>query len=100
MNKTILKWAGSKVRIMHKLLPYLPAGQRLVELFAGSCSVMMNTQYDAYLIADANSDLIDMYQCIKDNCDGFINSAQDWFSYFNSEHGFYCLRDLFFHMKG
>lgn len=80
---------------MDKLLPYLPAGQRLVEPFAGSCSVMMNTQYGAYLIADANSDLIDMYQCIKDNCDGFINSAQDWFSYFNSEHGFYCLRDLF-----
>ncbi|MBS9436656.1 Dam family site-specific DNA-(adenine-N6)-methyltransferase [Photorhabdus noenieputensis] len=95
VNKTILKWAGSKIRIMDKLLPHLPAGQRLVEPFAGSCSVMMNTQYDAYLIADANSDLIDMYQCIKVNCDGFINSAQDWFSYFNSEHGFYCLRALF-----
>ncbi|WP_275380568.1 DNA adenine methylase, partial [Xenorhabdus bovienii] len=60
-NKTILKWAGSKVRVMDKLLPHLPAGKRLVEPFAGSCAVMMNTDYPAYLVADINADLINLY---------------------------------------
>ncbi len=34
-NKTILKWAGSKVQIMPQLLPHLPKTRRLVEPFAG-----------------------------------------------------------------
>ncbi|OUF17914.1 DNA adenine methylase [Enterobacter ludwigii] len=48
--KTPLKWVGSKVRIMPQLRDHLPEGKRLVEPFAGSCAVMMNTDYDEYLI--------------------------------------------------
>ncbi|MDI8682019.1 DNA adenine methylase, partial [Salmonella enterica subsp. enterica serovar Kentucky] len=44
--KTPLKWVGSKARLMPKLRPHLPEGKRLVEPFAGSCAVMMNTDYD------------------------------------------------------
>lgn len=66
-NKTILKWAGSKVRIMEQLRPHLPKTKRLVEPFAGSCAVMMNTDYEQYLIADANPDLINMYQVISEH---------------------------------
>ncbi|MEQ1968680.1 Dam family site-specific DNA-(adenine-N6)-methyltransferase [Xenorhabdus nematophila] len=94
-NKTILKWAGSKVRIMDQLLPHLPAGQRLVEPFAGSCAVMMNTDYAAYLIADANADLIGMYQDIKADSDQFTKLAALWFSYFKKSSDFYALRKLF-----
>ncbi|WP_435781703.1 DNA adenine methylase [Providencia hangzhouensis] len=63
-NKTILKWAGSKVRIMDQLRPHLPKAKRLVEPFAGSCAVMMNTDYEQYLIADANPDLINLYETL------------------------------------
>ena len=49
--KTPLKWVGSKARIMSQLKQHLPEGKRLIEPFAGSCSVMMNTDYDDYLIA-------------------------------------------------
>ncbi|WP_272663491.1 DNA adenine methylase [Providencia sp. PROV110] len=63
-NKTILKWAGSKVRIMNQLHPHLPKAKRLVEPFAGSCAVMMNTDYEQYLIADANPDLINLYETL------------------------------------
>ncbi|WP_426578395.1 DNA adenine methylase [Xenorhabdus stockiae] len=94
-NKTILKWAGSKARIMDKLLPYLPAGKRLVEPFAGSCAVMMNTDYPAYLVADANADLIDLYQTVKTDCDRFTKSAAHWFSYFKERSDFYELREIF-----
>lgn len=40
---TILKWAGNKSRVVPELLAHMPAGDRLVEPFAGSCAVMMNT---------------------------------------------------------
>ncbi len=40
---TILKWAGNKTAIMPELKKYLPAGPRLVEPFAGSCAVMIET---------------------------------------------------------
>lgn len=42
---TILKWAGNKTAIMSELKKHLPAGPRLVEPFAGSCAVMMETDY-------------------------------------------------------
>ncbi|KMW71143.1 hypothetical protein TI10_22370 [Photorhabdus luminescens subsp. luminescens] len=93
VNKTILKWAGSKARVMDKL--HLPAGRRLVEPFAGSCAVMMNTDYDEYLIADINSDLINMYQQIKNNVELFLELSRDFFKFYNNEHGFYLLRDKF-----
>ncbi|HGN2985004.1 TPA: DNA adenine methylase, partial [Proteus mirabilis] len=66
-NKTILKWAGSKVRIMDKLIPHLPKAKRLVEPFADSCAVMMNTEYNEYLIADANQDLISLYRNVVEH---------------------------------
>lgn len=59
--KTPLKWVGSKARLMPQLLPHLPEGKRLIEPFAGSCAVMMNTDYDEYLIADVNPDLVNLY---------------------------------------
>lgn len=62
--KTPLKWVGSKARLMPQLLPHLPKGKRLVEPFAGSCAVMMNTDYDEYLIADANPDLVNLYRAM------------------------------------
>ncbi|WP_312698511.1 DNA adenine methylase, partial [Escherichia coli] len=51
---TILKWAGNKTAIMPELKKHLPAGPRLVEPFAGSCAVMMETDYPSYLVADIN----------------------------------------------
>ncbi|MEQ1974992.1 Dam family site-specific DNA-(adenine-N6)-methyltransferase [Xenorhabdus sp. SGI240] len=94
-NKTILKWAGSKSRIMDKLLPHLPAGQRLVEPFAGSCAVMMNTDYPEYLVADANADLIDMYQSIQADGDLFTHVASLCFSKIRGNEEYYELRDKF-----
>lgn len=77
-NKTILKWAGSKVRIMEQLRPHLPKAKRLVEPFAGSCAVMMNTDYEQYLIADANIDLIRLYKQVKADDFGFVPSLIDF----------------------
>lgn len=94
-NKTILKWAGSKVRIMEQLRPHLPKAKRLVEPFAGSCAVMMNTDYEQYLIADANIDLIRLYKQVKADDFGFVPSLIDFFIQGNNETLFYQRRETF-----
>jgi len=78
--KTPLKWVGSKVRLMPQLLPHLSEGKRLVEPFAGSCAVMMNTNYDEYLIADVNPDLVNLYKVMTYHTDAFLNELEILFS--------------------
>ena len=58
MKKPYLKWPGNKIRAMETLLKHLPTGQRLVEPFVGSGAVFLNTDYDSYLLADANKHLV------------------------------------------
>jgi len=94
-NKTVLKWAGSKVRIIEQLRPHLPKARRLVEPFAGSCAVMMNTDYERYLIADANPDLINLYLIVQSLPIRFIPTAEYYFETFNQEKSYYDIRCKF-----
>lgn len=97
MNKTILKWAGSKAKVMAQLNQYLPAGARLVEPFAGSCAVMMNTDYPAYLIADINPDLINLYQQVKEFEKPFTALVAGIFAQNGSEEDYRRIRNEFNH---
>lgn len=90
-----LKWAGSKGRIMPTLLQHLPTGKRLVEPFAGSCSVMLNTDYDEYLITDINDDLINFYEIAKRETSDLINVASSLFLTANSDEQYYIFRKIF-----
>lgn len=94
---TILKWAGNKTAIMPELIKHLPAGQRLVEPFAGSCAVMMATDYPHYLVADINPDLINLYRHIALDCEKFISNAKGFFSGTNSAESYYNIRQTFNH---
>lgn len=93
--KTPLKWVGSKARLMPQLSPHLPKGKRLVEPFAGSCAVMMNTDYEEYLIADVNPDLIHMYRAIQEVPDMFIGEAKGLFESGNNASFYYDIREHF-----
>lgn len=95
MNKTILKWAGSKARIIDKLQPYLPNTKRLIEPFGGSCAVMMNTDYERYLIADNNGDLINLYMSLIRDPKTVISIAKGVFISGNTEEQYYYFRSLF-----
>ncbi|MDV2872853.1 Dam family site-specific DNA-(adenine-N6)-methyltransferase [Phytobacter diazotrophicus] len=95
--KTPLKWVGSKSRLLPQLLPHMPKGKRLVEPFAGSCAVMLNTEYDEYLIGDVNPDLIALYKEIAASPADLIDRARHLFETFNSADGFYDSRDSFNH---
>ncbi|MFP1869251.1 DNA adenine methylase [Lonsdalea quercina] len=92
---TVLKWAGNKTAVMPELIKHLPAGQRLVEPFAGSCAVMMATDYPEYLVADINPDLINLYRQIALNCETFISTAKGFFAEANSEPAYYSVRNDF-----
>lgn len=93
--KTILKWVGSKSGLMPELIKYLPAGDRLIEPFAGSCAVMMNTDYPAYLVADVNPDLINLYRQVKEHTRPFIVVAASLFNQNKTEESYYKVRNDF-----
>ncbi|MBU4680507.1 DNA adenine methylase [Cedecea davisae] len=97
---TILKWAGNKTAIMPELKKYLPAGPRLVEPFAGSCAVMMATDYPHYLVADINPDLISLYKHIAFDCEKFISNAKGFFASTNNAEAYYNIRKDFNHSSG
>lgn len=92
---TPLKWAGSKTRVMESLSTHLPKGKRLVEPFVGSGAVFMNTDYDKYLLADINGDLINLYNIIMHQTESFIRIAREYFGDMNGEHNYYIARNHF-----
>lgn len=80
VQKTFLKWVGSKVRMMPELLRHVPpSGSVLREAFAGSGALFMNTNYEVYHLNDANADLINSFRLIAEDCDAFIRDLKALF---------------------
>lgn len=95
-NKPFLKWAGNKFRLMDKIENILPTGKRLIEPFAGSGAVFLNTHYSDYLLSDSNADLINLYNLLKDQGTDFIKYCRPYFSEkYNNEATYYELRKQF-----
>jgi DNA adenine methylase len=95
-TRPFLKWAGNKYRLLEHIKPLLPAGKKLIEPFAGSAAVFLNTHYNSYLLSDINPDLIHLYQLVQQQGDNFIDRAADYFKpRYNNEDKYYQLRDKF-----
>lgn len=96
LNRPFLKWAGNKFRILHHIQPLLPRGQRLIEPFAGSGALFLNSEFDHYLLSDRNADLISLYNILKQDGEEFIDYCAQYFvSRNNQEKRYYHLRDQF-----
>lgn len=94
--RPFLKWAGNKYRIMDRIQRLLPPGKRLLEPFAGSCAVFLNTDYKHYLISDNNADLIMLYQLLQSEGQNFINYCKRFFTGdHNTSELYYKRRDEF-----
>lgn len=94
--KPFLKWAGNKYQIIERVLEKLPVGNRLIEPFVGSGAVFLNTHYPNYLLADANQDLISLYQFLQSEGEKFIQDGRQFFIPENNQsEAFYSLRALF-----
>jgi len=95
-TRPFLKWAGNKYRIIDRVKKALPEGKCLIEPFAGSAAVFLNTDYEHYIINDNNPDLIHLYKILKQDGATFIKKCRRYFSpKFNNEEQYYKLRKLF-----
>ncbi len=94
--RPFLKWAGGKFRLIDRISNSLPTGKRLIEPFLGSGAVFLNTEYERYLLADINPDLISLYQTLKDEGDVFIDYCRGFFTpEMNKATRYYELREEF-----
>ncbi len=95
-TRPFLKWAGNKFRIMQHIQTMLPEGERLVEPFAGSGAVFLNTHYDRYLLADNNADLISLYQILAEQGEHFIAQCARLFRDATNQEDYYYRRRVEF----
>ena len=94
--RPFLKWAGNKYRIIDRVRKALPKGKCLIEPFAGSGAVFLNTDYEHYIINDNNPDLIHLYNILKKDGAAFIKKCRYYFApRFNNEEHYYKLRQKF-----
>lgn len=94
--KPFLKWAGNKYPLIEQIKALLPPGRRLVEPFVGSGALFLNTNFDEYILADVNADLINLYQQVQRLGPTFIEFARRFFRPENNNpDAYYRLRDRF-----
>lgn len=94
--RPFLKWAGGKFQIINKIRASLPNGARLIEPFVGSGAVFLNMDYDKFLLADINADLINLFEHFKSERHDFIHFCKQFFSdEFNKKSTFLTLRSEF-----
>ncbi|MFJ5421677.1 Dam family site-specific DNA-(adenine-N6)-methyltransferase [Pectobacterium parvum] len=99
MIRPFIKWAGGKTRVLPDLLPLLPKGDVLIEPFVGGASVFLNTNYDRYVLADINPDLINLYIVATWESDALISIARELFQSGNSHNAFLENREYFNYLQ-
>jgi DNA adenine methylase len=99
VTKPFLKWAGNKyqiIRHIRAILETFPGKTRLIEPFAGSGAVFLNTRYPRNVLSDTNGDLIGLYQTLQAEGDDFIAYLRTFFTPQNNEPDrYYAFRELF-----
>lgn len=78
-QRAFLKWAGGKLRLTDEISRHLPKRACLVEPFVGAGSVFLNTDFDRYLLADVNPDLINLFNVVKTEVDHYLVHAEQLF---------------------
>lgn len=71
-HRAFLKWAGGKYRLIPDIQAHLPKKACLVEPFVGAGSVFLNTDFEHYLLADVNPDLINLFNVVKADVERYI----------------------------
>jgi len=90
----VLKWVGGKRALLpqiNRLLPKPEFGKRFFEPFMGGGAVAFSRTFDnAIVCSDANRDLINLYEVIRDQPGALINELG---KYRNDEAFYYEIRD-------
>lgn len=88
-KRAFLKWAGGKYLLLDDIRRHLPQGDCLIEPFVGAGSVFLNTDYERYILADINNDLINLYNIVKLRTNEFIDDAKKLFTTVSNDSNFY-----------
>lgn len=73
--KPILKWAGGKGQILEMLTDNLPSTyNKYIEPFFGGGALFFNLNPKNSIIADANAEIINLYQVVADNVEDLISA--------------------------
>ena len=94
--KPFVKWAGGKRQIIDKLLKYSPVDYKTYyEPFVGGGALLFELQPKRAVINDYNSELMNVFECIKDE-DKFSNMCNELNKHEtnHSEEYYYKIRDL------
>ncbi|ECD6312686.1 Dam family site-specific DNA-(adenine-N6)-methyltransferase [Salmonella enterica subsp. enterica serovar Newport] len=95
-RRPFLKWAGGKYSMLPDLYQLIPAGMRLIEPFVGGGSVFLNSDKHAcFLLADVNTDLINLYQMLAVVPGAVIRHARVMFDRLNDAESYTALRNEF-----
>jgi len=95
-TRPFLKWPGGKFRLIKRIRAALRDGNRLIEPFTGSGAVFLNTNYNEYLLADTNPDLINLYRQLTNEGLPFIKYCRSFFTVTdNTKDQFYFYREEF-----
>ena len=97
-HRAFLKWAGGKYSLVEEIKRHLPPARKLVEPFVGAGSVFLNTDYEHYLLADINPDLINLYNIIKQEPERYIEDVRRLFTpEYNNRAAYLSIREEFNH---
>ena len=88
----VVKWVGGKRQLIKQIAPLIPKTYTTYcEPFLGGGAVLFHLQPKHAVINDANSDLIELYEVIRDSVEELIESLS---SHENSADYFYNIRAL------
>ena len=88
----VVKWVGGKRQLLSEISPLLP--KRITsycEPFLGGGAVLFSIQPSKAIVNDLNSDLITVYEVIRDDVEELIDNLK---KHENSSEYFYTVRDM------
>ena len=87
----VVKWVGGKRQLLDSLIPLFPKKfSCYCEPFLGGGAVLFSLQPEIAYVNDINTDLIQMYEVIRDDVEGLISALKE---HPNEEKHFYLVRD-------
>jgi DNA adenine methylase len=96
MNKTILKWAGNKSKVMSSIQEYFPSVDEIscyCEPFAGALGSYVNSSFtnkENVFLNDVNNEIINLYKVLRETPDKLIALAN---SYKKDKETYYKIRE-------
>ena len=91
--KPILKWVGGKRQLLSQIIPLIPEHNTYIEAFIGGGAVLFDLAPQNAIISDYNSELINLYNVIKEQPQALIEALKVH-SELNSSEYFYKIRSM------